>query len=157
MGGSNQSYQTDFLKIRIKVCSVCSESKQALLDYPSKTLSSVISRQTTRGAERLPTANTGTAVPTSELESFGILQLYVTLQLYSFRHACTCASCTLFTGTSVYSERFRDNLPGLEEPSAAAIPDCFGSVSINRESDARQSIRKATHTSTRLFYTTSTC
>lgn len=36
-------------------------------------------------------------------------------------------------GTSVYSERFKDNLPGLEEPSVPAIPDCFGGVSINTE------------------------
>lgn len=101
--------------------------------------------------------NTGTAVPTSDLESFGIAQLYVTLQLYSFQRAWTWASCSIFTSTSVYSERFRDNLPGLEEPSAAAIPDCFGGVSINRESDARRSVSEKQHTSTRIFYTTSTC
>lgn len=124
-----------------------------MLDYPSKTPSSVISRQTTRGAEHLPTANMGTAIPTSDLESLGILQLYVTMQLYSFQHARTCASCSLFTGTSVYSERFRDNLPGLEEPSAAAIPDCFGGVSINRESDARQSVSEKQHTPPHAFFT----
>lgn len=39
-------------------------------------------------------------------------------------------------GTSVYSERFKDNLPGLEKPSAPAIPDCFGGVSINTEQAA---------------------
>lgn len=59
-----------------------------------------------------------------------------------------------FTGTSVYSERFRDNLPGLEEPSAAASPDCFGGISINRESDARQSVSGKQHTSPHAFFFT---
>lgn len=27
----------------------------------------------------------------------------------------------------------KDNLPGLEKPSAPAIPDCFGGVSINAQ------------------------
>ncbi len=44
-------------------------------------------------------------------------------------------------GTSVYSERFKDNLPGLEEPSVPAIPDCFGGVSINTEQAAWHAVQ----------------
>lgn len=47
----------------------------------------------------------------------------------------------LQNGTSVYSERFKDNLPGLEEPSVPAIPDCFGGVSINTEQAAWQAVQ----------------
>lgn len=68
------------------------------------------------------------------------MEYYSYMQLYGFQSVCTCASFSLFIGMSVYSERFRDNLPGLEEPSVAAIPDCFGGVSINREQDARQRV-----------------
>lgn len=42
---------------------------------------------------------------------------------------------------SVYFERFKDNLPGLEEPSVPAIPDCFRSVSINTEQAAWQAVQ----------------
>ena len=38
----------------------------------------------------------------------------------------------------VYSEWFKDNLPGLEEPSVPATSDCFGGVSINSEQAVRQ-------------------
>lgn len=89
---------------------------------------------------RLPSANVGVCVLTSDPEHRGMLHLYGSLQLYSFQWVYTCASCSLFIGTAVYSERFRDNLPGLEEPSVAAIPDCFGGVSINRGKDARRRV-----------------
>lgn len=125
--------EIDFLKIRIKTRLVCREWTHALPDYPRKTLSPVIYRRTTGGAERLPAANVGVRVLTSDLEHCGVLQLYGSLQLYSFQWVYTCASCSLFIGMAVYFERFRDNLPGLVEPSVAAIPDCFGGVSINRE------------------------
>lgn len=76
--------EIDFLKIRIKACPVCRECTQALLDHPCKTLSPVIYRRTAGGAERLPTANVGVCVLTSDLERCGMLQLYGNLELYSF-------------------------------------------------------------------------
>lgn len=96
--------EIDFLKIRIKARPVCRECTQALLDYPCKTLTPVFYRRTTGGAERLPTANVGVCVLTSDLGHCGMLQLYGSLQLYSFQWVYTCASCSLFIGTAVYSE-----------------------------------------------------
>lgn len=129
---------------------MCSESKQALLDYPSKPPSSLLSRQTTRVCQQLTQEPPSRPLTLRTSEYYSYMWL---CKIYSFQHACMCTSCSLFAGPSVYSERFWDNLPGLAEPSAAAIPDCFGGVSINRESDARRSVSEKQHTPPHAFFT----
>lgn len=54
---------------------------------------------------------------------------------------CVSDSGLLQKVTSVYSEWFKDNLPGLGEPSAPAIPNCSGGVSINTEQAGWQAVQ----------------